>query len=221
MTLTPGLLAEHARDLHPAFTEQRVPKALCRRAVSRWQQGIVARVLAVRPDVLAFTDVAIALPWANFAVGADLPADTICVRDATATPASPAVVGVVEPVELFAPGSRFGRVHFPALVIDGTVARPVGVSADWVGYSGLTVSCLRLPPLLANDSASLVLPDDALEAGVRALGAFMAERLLADATPPILDLGDYQGRAAAAEQAFLGRIAVQAATQTARIREVW
>lgn len=222
MSLTAGVVLDHARDLHAAFVPQRNPDAVGRRALTRYQQALVRRIVGLgRAQALPLSDATVTLPLADFAAGIDLTAEyareVLHVKSVHARPQGAADDTLASPVDLVNVARRFGAAR--AATVDGTRLRLVGTAADWSGVQSVTIRAVQLPADVLTNATALVLPGDALEACACAVASLWAQRL-AGIPEMQIDPVQFVTLQTTAENAFLDRLLAQARAEPLRIRRV-
>lgn len=220
MTLVVRTVLEHARDFHPAFAPERSPDAVGRRALARYQQAFVRRVIgAGRAQALVPSSHDVALPLADFAAGDPLPAGLLHVSAVTAIPVGAVDAADADPVELTPLARRYAPGRFPAVLLDGDTLRLLGSEQDWTDYATVRLRCILVPDDLPTNDATLAVPDDALDACAGAVASFWAMRLQGLAGLNV-NAAEIDGRAKVAENGCLDRLLQQAVAEPFRIRAV-
>jgi hypothetical protein len=220
MPFTAGDVILSARDLHAAFDPTRHPNAVCWRFLTRYVKTLTSRVAEVRPRALPVTVTTATLPLAVFANGTPIPPDLLLL-EVTARPTSRRSDDVRVPVEML-PGSQrlAGHTRVPWAWRSGSTLFLGGSADQWTGFDLLELRTIAMPATVANDSAELPFPDDALDVVTASLAAFLAKREATNGGSPPFNPGQYVSDADAAESTFLSRLTNQKRAEVFTMRRV-
>lgn len=218
MAFTAADVLDGARDLHPSFDPKTQPDAVLLRAVQRDARRLATKVIAVRPENLAWSAVTTALPLPVFSTGITLPAHLLvtqvtALRAGATTPQDDTPIALVNTNQRM----RWGQ-PWPAVFVLSGVLYLAQAAPDWLPYASITVRYVPIPSVTTSASV-LPFDDDALPALTLALGAFMAMRRtgMADAPPA----GMWQPEAAAAENTYIEKLQRQNAATEVVMQDVY
>lgn len=210
MTFTAAQVLNRTRDFHPAFGPEDHPDAVLLRQVSADERRLLNRLAAVAPEQLGLTTITFPLAGYDFAAGTALVVasqDPLAVAPGSCVAQLAQVAGMdgEVPVTLIPYGTRHAPAAFPYGWLRGFRLYLGGAAQDWTGYSQVRIDVVPMPPERAR-TATIALPDDALEILALRGAALLAQRTLG-LDPQAAIAADYLGQADEAEALLVQRLA--------------
>lgn len=217
-SLVAGTLIEAARDLHPTFDPRRHPPLVLLRALSRYQQQLVNRIVRATTSFLTAVQET-ALPLADFDAGIVLPdykyPAGVEVEGATTVNE----VTPIYPVELI-PWEDRRRYHLAAYTRNN-VLYLTGSATDWVGFTTVRFYYVAEVDALTGLTGTLVLPNAAEACLVGFLASFMAQRGSQDPSLEAADRREFRAIWREAEEEFLQEMEQHSHAVVSVVRETF
>lgn len=212
MPLNLSSLIRQARDTHPTFDERAHPDPVLVRALSLFASELAGEAQRVQRNLVSVAHT-VALPLADFAAGATLPAFDYPHGLSGFTAAGDEV-----PINLVSWELRKSPVPWPAATIHGGSLHLLGGEGDWKWATRLVFHYWPAPTELTSMSGIITLPDSAAPALVAHLRVVMARRNPKDAGT---SAEEYRGERDQAISAWIDKLGQQNAAKTLTVHEVW
>lgn len=177
---TAGEVIDGARGLDPSFSPSRHPSRIGLEFLNRYQRRLAGKMLQVEKESIS-TEISFSLPLTTFTDGVQLASalgppivwleyDRIHGFELGDAEGGRWPLPVVPFKDRFtADRSRYGWLRQKVLYLSGS-------AAEWVGYDAVIFTYAPTPTTVATPETVLILPDNALDCTVLALGAEMGKR---------------------------------------------